>query len=596
MATSGSFNTGSFYGMYGTFTWSRTSVDTANARSTISWSIVAAGRITEPGVSYYYSRVYYLKIGDTVITATPGSKSPIRVGDTFASGTITIQHNTSTGAGSFAVDLKLDIWAGAPNCTGTATFTLDTIARASTFTATNCNIGQHSVIRVTRKNSAYSHSLHAAIQSETAYSAYINIGQSTTDSITSNTGNMTTTEVKSTTTEFNFCVPTSLYAKLPTKTSCKCVLTLKTYNGSSVIGTTTQEITLSVHGDIKPAFSITTTDNSESAIKNLTTNWVRYYSDIKFKATISNLYGSTVKSVTIGGVSVASPYERQIDNIESDKVTVVVTDNRGRSTSETSTGILIPYTKVTVTGALKRSSPTGSTGSITGKGTWYNAKIGNTQNTLTVKYRFYKKYTEAPNWSTTTATINGNEYTFNQSVSGLDYQSEYTMDLQVSDKLMTVSPSSNVTRGLPAFDFGRDDINFNVPIYMNGILQESIHSQGTTSKSGMDWKWMKFNSGLAICWGSYRFLTRFPENTKWGSFYITAELTPAIDYPFTFKVIPEEYVTLRAERNACWLYAESAGRGLNSTTKTAQYRGIRPTVMDEDGYLRLGYLIIGKWK
>ena len=113
-----------------------------------------------------------------------------------------------------------------------------------------------------------------------------------------------------------------------------------------------------------------------------------------------------------------------------------------------------------------------------------------------------------------------------------------------------------------------------------------------TGTSGI-WTYRKWNSGIAECWGIYSMSSAC--TLTWGSLYYSNTPCPRINYPFTFTSRPQETVFLRLDTYAAWPYADSEGKGLNTTTQTAIYGFLRPSSMDSRT-VRYEFTVIGRWK
>ena len=142
MARSGSFNTNSVAWTYVIFNWSIVSQDIQNNRTTISWNVALHQDKNIPVPADYF----YLDIdGSRQFSVT---NKTIKVGK-FGSGTLTLDHNAD-GNRSFSVSMSgygtLTFIGG--EISGTQTFAIDTIPRASTISFANnvtlgnaCSIG-----------------------------------------------------------------------------------------------------------------------------------------------------------------------------------------------------------------------------------------------------------------------------------------------------------------------------------------------------------------------------------------------------------------------------------------------------------------------
>ena len=132
MASSGSFNTSAYNGRYLTFAWTEQSQSIADNKTTISWTLKGAGGST---TNYYISGNFRVVIAGTTVYSS-SSRIELFNGTTVASGTFTLKHN-SDGTKSFTASAQAGIYTVAVNCSGSGTFTLDTIARKSTLSANN---------------------------------------------------------------------------------------------------------------------------------------------------------------------------------------------------------------------------------------------------------------------------------------------------------------------------------------------------------------------------------------------------------------------------------------------------------------------------
>ena len=77
--------------------------------------------------------------------------------------------------------------------------------------------------------------------------------------------------------------------------------------------------------------------------------------------------------------------------------------------------------------------------------------------------------------------MSGGTYSATVALTGLDYQQTHTVDVRVSDKLMNITKSIPVKKGIPAFDWGERDFAFHVPVKHDTAL--GFGSGGTGEKS-----------------------------------------------------------------------------------------------------------------
>ena len=123
----------------------------------------------------------------------------------------------------------------------------------------------------------------------------------------------------------------------------------------------------------------------------------------------------------------------------------------------------------------------------------------------------------------------------------------------------------------------------------SGVCSDFVVEQG--EKDG--WSYRKWASGHAECWGSIYGKRTF--SSTWGSLYVCSHI-PAKDYPFTFIERPTETATMRTSAPACWLYADSSGDGMNTTTHSGIYSATRPTEYTAEFSLYIDIMVKGRWK
>ena len=124
---------------------------------------------------------------------------------------------------------------------------------------------------------------------------------------------------------------------------------------------------------------------------------------------------------------------------------------------------------------------------------------------------------------------------------------------------------------------------------LNATIKDYVVETGT---SGI-WTYRKWNSGIAECWGIYTMSSSC--TLAWGTLFYSNKTCSRINYPFTFTSRPQETVSLRLDSYSGWVYADSEGKGMNTTTQTAVYGFLRPTSMGETT-IRYEFTVIGKWK
>lgn len=123
MANSGSVSTSSYEGRYLTLSWT-SSQNISNNQSTVSWTLSANGGSS----SYYYTGPVTVVINKVAVYSLSSQNRYAMYTGTVASGSLVVNHNTD-GTQALNVSISAAIYSSSVNCTGSQTFTLDSIPR-----------------------------------------------------------------------------------------------------------------------------------------------------------------------------------------------------------------------------------------------------------------------------------------------------------------------------------------------------------------------------------------------------------------------------------------------------------------------------------
>ena len=440
-------------------------------KPTISWSaeqnilenysdITVELRYSRTNTGYttggYWSGSLYVDKGlDTEQKATVSSKY---LEITYKSDTLAISHTFRVYHD--ALGAKKITLSAAGSITGTSVTSttisqeveLDTIPRSSTIGATDANIGAASMVVITRKNPAYTHSV--------AYwfgdlKGYLNADGSISDS-----------EVKFSETSVAFTLPEAFYSQIPSAKSGICTLTCTTYSEDTQIGTaqTTTFLATAAEADCAPTVTGKVVDGNEST-KALTGNeniLVKYHSTALCAITAQAKNGATLAAKKINGAAVTGS-SLEIPNVEIGTFSFEVQDSRGYSAAVSVNKILIPYAKLTVNASVKRTDPTSGNAVLEISGDYFTSSFGTVTNILNLRYRVNSGDEVA-----ISPTIADGKYTATVEITGLDYDRSHTITVLADDKLESVSRSLTVKKGIPTFDWGENDFAFHVPVSMDG--------------------------------------------------------------------------------------------------------------------------------
>lgn len=339
------------------------------------------------------------------------------------------------------------------NASGSGTFTLSTIPRASSVTATSANIEESSVITINRASSSFTHTL--------------------TYSFGSLSGTIAT---KTSNTSVGWTIPSSFYAQIPNAKSGTVTITCTTYNGNTSIGTKTCTLTATAsESRCKPTLSATVVDsnNTTIALTGDSTKLVKYKSTALITITTSAKNSASISSKNVNGTTVSGT-TYSISDVSADSFTVTSTDSRGYSNSVTLRPTIVNYIPLTLNATIKRPQPTTGEVSLQYSGNYFNGNFGSVNNTLSVSYQ-YKLTSDSTYTQGTTSispTITNDTYSLLETILGntFNYQNAYDFILTVSDRLTTQTFTTSVTKGIPLFNWGDDFFKFNIDAYdKNGI-------------------------------------------------------------------------------------------------------------------------------
>lgn len=364
---------------------------------------------------------------------------------THTTGWISVSNKTSG-----TTQLKIRVYSGLGSTRDTTYgYSLAIDPAASTISCTPANIGSKPTITISRASSGFTHTISYAFGS---LKGDIAVKTSAT-SITS------------------WTIPEAFYKQIPDAKAGEGTLTCTTYNGSALIGS--NDCKLSVTTDetkCKPTVSGTVVDtNSKTiAVTGNSSILVRYRSKAlcTINATLNKNAGKFLLK-TINNVSVTGS-TLEIPNVETSTFDFYAKDSREYFNSDKvayPTVQLIAYIPLTCNATIYRNDPTSGNATLKIEGNYFNGNFGAVNNTLTVQYRLEgeDKYTPA------TPTINGNEYSVTVPLTGREYTKSFNYEVVVEDELDTVTKPLTLQKGIPVFDWGEDDFNFNVPVTINGV-------------------------------------------------------------------------------------------------------------------------------
>jgi len=447
MASSGSFNTSGYSGRYLTFAWSIKSQDVASNKTVISWSLKGAGG----GSTWYKAGNFKVVIaGTTVYSST--TRIELHNGTTVASGTHTLVHNAD-GSRSFTASAEAGIYDIAVNCTGSGTFTLDAIPRASqpslvTWPETTNNVGDFGEtfsIHMNRKSDVFTHTVRYEY------------------------GKRSGTIATGVTTGTTWAVPLSFMDDIPNATSASGLIYVDTYNGTTKVGTKYTGFTVKVPASVKPTCTIQVLDATDiqkaygNLVKGLSKLYVKvngypaYSSPIASRAATANGGRYSTEEFTTGALKAAGTAT----------VTATVTDKRGRVSAAASASFaVLDYNLPSIKALTVRRCNEDGTENEQGEyvRVVFSAAITalNNKNTAAYKLR-YKKSTDSSFTEVTLGTL-ANTYTVNDAVYTFQADSSHSYDVEVEakDNHGTTTRSTSASTAFTLINWGADGTSMGI--------------------------------------------------------------------------------------------------------------------------------------
>lgn len=458
MASSGTLNSTGYEGRFVQFTWSTVSQSIANNTSTISWTLKGAGNAQS---GWYKSGAFKVVI-DGSVEFTKSDRIQLYNGTTIASGTKVISHN-GDGSRSFGVSIEAAIYSYAVNCSGSTTFTLNTIPRASSFGSISGNtIGSNITVNINRHSNSFTHQLWYRLGQSQWYDCGSGIGTSKT------------------------ITPTlELCRQIPNSTGGTLELCIRTFNGSAQIGSDVyKSIYVNVPSHIRPSAPSITLTRIDNGVPSSFGVYVQGYSKVKATASSSGSYGSTIQSYSISceGVSGGNGSTFGSFNNGTKTITATATDSRGRTTSNSVTFTVYPYVNpsITLTGVRCNSD-----GVINTAGT--NIKVTCSWNIASVNGKngvASRKVSISPGTATNTTFTSGVSFVL---IANLNIASTGKLTATITD---TMGNSQTVTYDIPT-----DVRVMNVKENKKGIAFGGFATEDNVAK--FDWR-IQANKDLAV--------------------------------------------------------------------------------------------------
>lgn len=442
---SGSFTTSGYSDAYSpdhyVFSWSLSSQSIVDNTSTITWSVVAAGGST----SGYYNSVKEKYVTVYGTTKSNSDWQTVYNGTVSFSGTTVIKHDSS-GKGSFSASCGGAFeYSGSYNSTGSGSWDLPTIARATTPTlaATSVTMGSAVNITLTPADNTFKHKLRYDFGGISGSADGFSVGAEFTAQ-----GKVTVT----------FTPPTSLGGQIPNNTSGTGKIVCYTYTSSGThIGTTSVNITLNV-----PSYTPTITGVTLTGNDLLSGAYVQGKSSVTVNANVATQYGAKIKSITtiIDGKSYTElPFTTSVLSNGSKTAKITFVDTRDKSVTVESSAITVyAYSLPNITEFTLARQSDGTTVIATIKG---SISAINNKNAKTIKVTL----------NGVTNTVVSSAYTISATTTFTNVPTDQTLTGKAvfTDSYTNVERTATLPTVAVTMDFYKDG---------NGIAMGKVAEQG----------------------------------------------------------------------------------------------------------------------
>ena len=308
---------------------------------------------------------------------------------------------------------------------------------------------------------------------------------------------------------------------------------------------------------------------------------IRYYSDVEFSTGAGTHESAYIENqyVRCGGQIIAGNMpEGTIEDVWSGDFEFSVTDSNGYTTTQTLNKTIVPYIKLTCSIESAQLDTNGNlTFTIVGK--YFNGSFGAKNNTFEVSYDLKENgedmYEKDQPLGIVTPTVDAEgNYRFTYTIRGLNHVNQYRLIVYAYDEITPAQSlyAYTVLGNVSIFDWGKDDFNFNVPVYLNNtdIPLENLADYVRIQGSSGNWFYRQWYSGKVEFWGVQE-ISDMACNIALGGWYRTA-VNSSPYFPFT---INNPQVTVNYESDGygalVWPTTQS------STSKPFDYYLIRPT-------------------
>lgn len=288
-----------------------------------------------------------------------------------------------------------------------------------------------------------------------------------------------------------------------------------------------------------------------------------------------------------------------MQNVMEDEFNVIVTDTRGNFIDTFYTLNFVNYVDVTSSQEVSIELIGEAEAAINIKlsGSYYNGDFEGSDNDYYFYYRYAEnggQYTDWIEFDYSGADIYDNStYEALEQVSGLNYNSTYTIQCRAADMLTEAITTEYTVKLVPVFDWSENDFNFNVPVTFEGsTMTDFVIEEGTEAMgSNGTWYWRKWKNGKAECWGTRNYGNMGV--SAFGYLYASTNFSQAL--PSGLFTAAPDYLKIEVVKggNGAWV-TQGVGTDISSST-TGIFR-VCNAASGTLSQVHLSFYAIGRWK
>lgn len=458
MATSGNTSVSVGSGCTLKFNWSQSSQSVANNTTKISWNmqvILSSGY----SISSSAGKNWSVTVNGTKYSGTNSFGNISGTTKTLASGSTTITHNSDgnkTFSYSFSQEFAITYnGKSLKTISGSGSGTLNTIARASSFTlsSSSLDMGASQTVNITRASSSFTHTIQYTFG-----------------------GTTTTSHTKTGSTSVSFTPSLNLANKIPNATSGTCTVKVTTYSGDTSIGSASKTFTLKVPSSVKPTIP-TMSLTCNGGLNGLS---IAGKSTITATASASGSQGSSISSYTWSGAGLSGTgSSKTTGTLSAGTYTITVTakDSRGRTNAVSANFTVYAYSAPTCSISAYR---TDSNGNANASGEYVRLKLGwnlsnpNNANTNAHTYKVEYKTSSASSWTQTNSgtlspSYSASNVVYNPNSVKVSKTTSYSFRFTVTDSFGSKSATCTLSTISAVFNVEKNGVGIG-KIYERGKL------------------------------------------------------------------------------------------------------------------------------